>query len=321
MVRGRVRSLVRRILPHRLRSLAAGLRPEKVLVDTRTPFNHLRVVDKGGKRYLVFVDHSPRPVSNRPEHIYQSCMCLKNPVRSTAPYLDFFHLPFLFQPDIRRVLMIGLGGGTAARQFLADYPALALDAVEIDAEVARVAREYFGLPDDPRLAVHVEDGRNFARRPGPEYDLVVLDAFFARTVPHHLTTVEFLWELCARLAPRGLVTINVNGALEGPRSKLFRRMHATFSTVFPEVYVFARRRHRPAEYQNIALVAARTRTGLSASRLQRRARRLENDGVVKVPGFAAIAACVYEAPLPGAGVEPLTDRRRPPGGMLDIYGR
>lgn len=318
MVLSTVKALGKIILPRRVRFLAARFRRERVLFDTRTPFNHLRVVDKGGTRYLVFVDHSGRPASKRPEHIYQSCMRLEDPLRSTAPYLDFFHLPLLFNPDLSRVLMIGLGGGTTARRFLADYANMQVDAVEIDPVVIEVAQAYFGLPTDQRLKVYQADGREFVQKPGKDYELVIIDAFLARAVPHHLVTIEFLEELSARLTPRGMVIINVNGTLCGPRSKLFRCIYATFRAAFPQVYVFAWRQEAPETYQNIAVLAHKEPVGLNPAQLRFRARRLTGT-LIRVNDFADRVNCLYRGPINLTGIEPFTDRDRPQEGLLDLY--
>ena len=66
--------------------------------------------------------------------------------------MSFLHLGVVAKPQPARALFIGLGGGSAPMKFLHDYPSLqAVDAVEIDPEVVKVAGTIFALPEDPRL--------------------------------------------------------------------------------------------------------------------------------------------------------------------------
>ena len=51
------------------------------------------------------------------------------------------------QPAPRDALLIGLAGGTVARQLTAAYGPIPIDGVEIDPEIDDVAREYFALDE------------------------------------------------------------------------------------------------------------------------------------------------------------------------------
>src|SRR5574340_860560 len=111
--------------------------------------HRIHVADWNGVRTLRF------------ERNQQSSMRLDDPFGTDIEYIGYLHLPLAVKPDARHALVIGLGGGTLVKQLWRDHPSLHIDAVEIDAEVAEVAREFFGVPDDPRIAVHVAEGRSF----------------------------------------------------------------------------------------------------------------------------------------------------------------
>jgi hypothetical protein len=72
------------------------------------------------------------------------------------------------------VLIIGAGSGTDTTLALA-HGAKAVDAVEIDPEIARIGREFQpdGVYRDPRVRTTVNDGRAFLRGATGEYDLVI----------------------------------------------------------------------------------------------------------------------------------------------------
>jgi len=73
-----------------------------------------------------------------------------------------------------RVLIIGAGTGTDVALALA-RGAQHVDAVEIDPQIARIGRDFHpeGVYRDPRVTVHVNDGRAFLNGSRETYDLVV----------------------------------------------------------------------------------------------------------------------------------------------------
>ena len=117
-----------------------------------------------------------------------------------------------------RVLVLGAGGGTAALQALGGG-ARAVDAVELQPDVAALARDRYGAfssgaPGRARVRLHVADPRAFVEAArGAEYDLVQVDALGASPSGVHalkaerLLTVESMRAMLARLAPRGLLSI------------------------------------------------------------------------------------------------------------------
>ena len=197
-----------------------------VVFQRDTRYHHLAVVDDvDGSRYLRF------------DNSFQSGMWLARPFDTRFAYTDYFDLALAYNPDARNVLFVGLGGASAPKQFWQDFPRLDLQVAELDPVVVDVARRYFEMPDDPRLAVAVEDGRRYLAKNDRRYDVIAIDAYFSDSIPFHLTTREFVDLLRQRLAPGGVVVANVIGSLEGPGSKLLRAFVRTYKTAFPSVTV------------------------------------------------------------------------------------
>ena len=90
------------------------------------------------------------------------------------------HVPMAVHPKVRDVLVIGAGDGGVIRE-LTRYPEIEhIDMVEIDELVVEVCKKY--LPqtacrlDDPRVAIHYEDGLKFIRSCQDCYDLIIVDS-------------------------------------------------------------------------------------------------------------------------------------------------
>jgi spermidine synthase len=130
----------------------------------------------------------------------------------------------------QRVLVVGLGGGSMPQFLRLAYPDAHIDVVEIDPTVVRVAEDYFDLRQDARLRLYVGDGRAFVESAAPgSYDIVILDAYGVGTVPHHLTTLEFLRAVRTALRPDGVTVSNI----WGPNiNALYRDMLSTHRAAF-----------------------------------------------------------------------------------------
>jgi len=269
-----------------------------VIYARDTIYHRISVSDEGEYRYLKL------------DRYWQSAVDRRAPQHTVFQYTDYLHLGVLFVPAVRRVLFVGMGGGTGPSRFYRDYPQARIDVVEIDPAVVATARRYFDLPDGPRLAVHVQDGRLWIRRTADRYDLIVLDAYLIDTIPFHLATREFYESAAAHLAPGGAVVSNVIGAIRGPQSPLFRAFDKTFRSVFPAVYVFPVGGGGDEGLENIIMVGT---SGPEQTRAEvlARAERAVARGQIRIDGFVRDAGDLYDGPIETGDVPLLTDDYAP----------
>lgn len=203
----------------------------KLVREIDTPYHHITVIDENssGTRQLMF------------DRFTESAIELDPPHRSKSIYTEYFHLAFLAKPDIRRVLFIGAGGGVGPRAFHAHDPEMEIDVVDIDQAVLDVARLDFYLEESPKIRTVAADGRTFVRNaPHGHYDCIVLDAFtIGGRIPFHLVTQEY-FQLCRqKLAPGGVLVMNINSAVRGPNAAIFHSMYKTIDQAFTGVDAFA----------------------------------------------------------------------------------
>jgi len=145
-------------------------------------------------------------------------------------------VPVVLEEPPRRVAILGNAGGTLARSFGVFWPDAEIDGVEIDAAVTDVGYRYFGLGDNPRVTTYDEDARPFLRRTDRRYDVIYVDAYHQPYVPFYLATQEFFRLVRDRLAPGGVVALNV--ATVPDDDTLVREVSGTLATVFPQVRVW-----------------------------------------------------------------------------------
>lgn len=278
-----------------------GLPNFKTLYERDSLYHRVRVVERDAVRFLV-LDRS-----------FQGAMYIRDMLTSPYLYTDYVHLAWIFQPEITRVLVFGLGAGTTPKRFARAYPNVLIDVVEVDSEVVNVARRFFLVQQTDKLRIIVQDGRVFLRTSTETYDRIVMDAYVAEGIPFHLATREFMEIARAHLRPGGLIAAHIIGALEGEDSGLFRSLYRTYGQVFPGVYVFPvdfRPAGQAARVRSIILMAT-SKTGMTRARLVRAGRELRGSRVAQVVQVDALIADSYDRPIPIGDVPVLTDDYAP----------
>ena len=160
----------------------------------------------------------------------QSCIDRSEPRKMVFGYTRMMMSGLLLNPQPKRILVVGMGGGILPAALAALLPDSDIDIVEIDPAVVRMAQEYFGFVSGPRLRVIVQDARVYGKRAvlrGERYDLILLDAFTADYIPEHLMTAEYLAETRSLLTDDGVIAANTFGI-----SKLYDHESATYESIF-----------------------------------------------------------------------------------------
>jgi spermidine synthase len=202
---------------------AAG---QKLIYEGKSPYGNIFVTeDADGLRTLLFDRGGAR----------QSAGKADDPDWLELQYAKSSMVGVALAAQPRRMLVVGLGGGTLPRFLHRHYPEATIEAAEINPGVVEVAKKFFGFAEDERMRVHVGDGRAFIESVArPTYDVVLLDAFNGDTVPESLTTREFLQAVRRSLTPGGVVISNVWARSANP---IHDDMVRTYLDVFDEVYV------------------------------------------------------------------------------------
>jgi hypothetical protein len=208
-----------------------------LLYEAETPYNYVQVVEV---EQGMVVSRQPPGTRLLLLNEGQGVHSVYNPaVLQTQATWDMFLAAPYFNPapygpeNVDRIAVIGLAGGTIARQYTAVYGPIVIDGIEIDPGIVEAGRRYFGMTM-PNLNVIVDDGRYALAQLQGGYDLIGIDAYRVPYIPWHLTTVEFFRQVREKLAPDGVVMINVGRAAADRR--LVEAMTATLLEVYPSVH-------------------------------------------------------------------------------------
>ena len=200
--------------------------------ETQSAYSRIRIRKRGDVRTLIFV-------RDNGYEAWESRVDLGRPQVLQFDYLKFLATSFLFVPQPKAVLIVGLGGGGMVHFLRHVDPKLQIDVVEIDPVVVRLAEQYFNVRTGNSTNIITGDGLKYLAETARKYDVIYLDAFLKPSsdtdgtgAPLSLRTQQFYTAMQTRLAPGGVVAFNLNhhtGLDEDMRN---------IAAAFPQAYAF-----------------------------------------------------------------------------------
>jgi spermidine synthase len=269
----------------------------ELIYEGESEYNYIQVL-KDGNSYLLALNegHAIHSIYN------------PNQLLTGGPW-DYFMVGPLYGQKLTPAsdaLIIGLAGGTAAREISAAYPGVHIDGVEIDPEIANLGKQYFGLDDLPNLNIIVEDGRYFLNRTHQQYDLIAIDAYRQPYIPFQLTTKEFFEEVDDHLTENGATVINVGRTETDYR--LVNVIASTMKAVYPNVYVIDTK-----DYDNSMVIGTKSPTAIA--NFARNVDDLPPDSPLRTIGAESIKYGNMREVAPGGTV--FTDDHAPVEWVID----
>ncbi len=152
------------------------------------------------------------------------------------------HLPMLLhEAQPRDVLMVTFGGGIASGT-VAVHPIERLDVVELEPAVVQAASfayrtENRAVVEDPRVHVHLEDGRHFVAMTANSYDVIISDATNPASADSWLLYTTEFYSLCAGRLNSGGVMAQWLPVHSGS-AETYNTVVRTFQTVFPHTSIW-----------------------------------------------------------------------------------
>jgi len=158
------------------------------------------IMERGTERLLYFdVDSS------------QSVMSLEQPNWLTLAYTRTMMAFLLFNRSPRRILLLGLGGGSLAKFCYRTLPLTAITAVEVNPHVIAL-RDQFCIPkDDERFRVVHADSAAYVSETGCDKDVILADACDHAGIAPAQDTIEFYQDVWRRLTAAGVFVLNLCG--------------------------------------------------------------------------------------------------------------
>jgi spermidine synthase len=166
--------------------------------------------------------------------LYENGLNLFN-VPDPAAAEEAVHYALLEHPSPRSLLLIGGGVNGSLAQALQHTSLERIDYVELDPAIL----ELFPVQSDPRVHVHVTDGRLFLKTTASTFDVIIVNLPDPQTAQlNRFYTLEFFREAARKLSGSGILALRLTAAEDyiSPELAAFlRSIYKTLHAVFPEV--------------------------------------------------------------------------------------
>lgn len=143
-------------------NIKLGFRIKREIAHATSKFQDIHLFETYDYGKLLVIDGTVQ-TTTRDEFIYHEMIV---------------HPPMFTHSNPQKILIIGGGDGGAAREVLKHEPR-EVHVVEIDEKVVEICKKY--LPEisssynDPRVHLHIENGKEFIRREG-NFDVIIVDS-------------------------------------------------------------------------------------------------------------------------------------------------
>lgn len=139
----------------------------------------------------------------------QSRMSKRDPARLVVDYTRTMMGFLIFNPQPRRIAMLGLGGGSLAKFCHRELPRACIEVVEIHPGVLALRDEFHVPPDDERFQVRLGDGVAFVEQSAASLDVLLVDAYSKDGIAAGLASQAFYDDCRAALTDGGVLVTNL----------------------------------------------------------------------------------------------------------------
>lgn len=143
----------------------------------------------------------------------QGCVYVKNPDKIIYAFTKMIMSSLYYNPNPKRILVIGLGAATLPRAFHKVLPDAHVDIVDNNDKLKEINKTYFNfdLDEIQNYKFYPEDGFQFVKNSAiknEKYDLIIMDAFDSEYIPIQFLTEEFMRNIKRIMSQNAIFAIN-----------------------------------------------------------------------------------------------------------------
>lgn len=211
-----------------------------------------------GKPYLI--ERDGMLALQFDELCLQSEMSLDDPDELVFSYTRAMMSFLLIEPSPKKIVMIGLGGGSLAKYCYRYLPQAEIVVVEINPDVIALRNEFAIPADDARFKIVLGDGAVFVKEQTEQCDVLMVDGFDAAGLPDELCSQAFYDDCFAALSDDGIMVANLWGS-----NGLYQAMVARIETSFDDTPLVVSADDSP---NKIVLAAKNRESAFSPARIK-----------------------------------------------------
>ena len=202
---------------------------DRVLYEKQSDFHNIKVVENEIGRFLHYKD------------TYQAGFIDTPVYKGNLPYINYFAIPYLINPDIKNILLIGFGTGKIVNDWEKIFDHIdCIDVVDIEENIFDIAEEYFDFRKSDRTNFYLQDGIVFLRENTKKYDLIVVDVASDDGIDDRFLSNEYFKLINKSLSNKGLFVSNLcsSADFKNENNTFFRSVIQTYKSYFKHSAVF-----------------------------------------------------------------------------------
>lgn len=153
---------------------------------------------------------------------------------------------FQERKNVRRVLILGLGGGSSAEVVANYWPDSKITGVDIDHLIIELGKKYLNLSEIKNLKIIESDAQFWINKVSnnKKFDLILVDIYQGSLIPKDYNKIKFIKSLEGLLSVGGIVAFNQRGG-EDQRLKhkqsltMYKKVFPVIKTITPEANIIS----------------------------------------------------------------------------------
>lgn len=202
---------------------------DKILFAKQSDFHDIKVVENEIGRFLHYKDTYQAGFINTPFY------------KGNLPYINYFLIPYLINPDIKNILLIGFGTGKIVNDWEKIFTGLeSIDVVDIEENIFDIASKYFDFQKSEKVNFYLQDGLVYLRNNKKKYDLIVVDVASDDGIDDRFLSDDYFNSINKSLSKNGLFVSNLcsSADFEHEENTFFRSLLELYNRFFSSVSVF-----------------------------------------------------------------------------------
>lgn len=202
---------------------------DRVLYEKQSDFHDIKVIENEIGRFLHYKD------------TYQAGFINTQFYKGNLPYINYFTIPYLINPDIKNILLIGFGTGKIVNDWERLFDNLdSIDVVDIEENIFDIAADYFEFKKSDSINFFLQDGLVFLRENNKKYDLIVTDVASDDGIDDRFLSDDYFKLIKKSLTPNGVFVSNLcsSADLTCMENTFFHSILDTYQSHFKQVSVF-----------------------------------------------------------------------------------
>ncbi len=202
---------------------------DRVLYEKQSNFHSIKVVENEVGRFLHYKD------------TYQAGVINTEFYKGNIPYINYFLIPYLINPSIKKILLIGMGTGIIVNQYEQLFSQLKhIDVVDIEENILEIAQKFFNFKQSEKFNFTLQDGLVFLNNTKQKYDLIVVDVASDEGIDDRFCSKEYLESIKKHLTKNGLFVSNMPSSADvlNPKNIFIDNLLSIYKDIFANVNLY-----------------------------------------------------------------------------------